>query len=86
MARLWVGQTYGVFYLPGFGLMVPAPWLLGTQPLYIGINYYNCYFLLLFIYLFIYYYFFFFFILLENPGKPVHVQRHYQSPLLVQVN
>ena len=32
VAGLWVGQAYGVFYLPGFGLVVPAPWLLGTQP------------------------------------------------------
>ena len=24
-AGLWVGQAYGVFYLPGFGLAVPAP-------------------------------------------------------------
>ena len=24
-AGLWVGQAYGVFYLPGFGLVVPAP-------------------------------------------------------------
>ena len=39
-AGLWVGacgwvagraQAYGVFYLPGFGLAVPAPWFLGTQ-------------------------------------------------------
>ena len=30
-AGLRVGQAYGVFYLPGFGLAVPAPWLLGTQ-------------------------------------------------------
>ena len=32
VAGLWVGQAYGVFYLPGFGLAVPAPWLQGTQP------------------------------------------------------
>ena len=32
VARLWVGKAYGVFYLPGFGLVVPASWLLGTQP------------------------------------------------------
>ena len=32
VAGLWVGQAYGMFYLPGFGLAVPAPWLLGTQP------------------------------------------------------
>ena len=32
VAGLQVGQIYGVFYLPGFGLAVPAPWLLGTQP------------------------------------------------------
>ena len=25
VAGLWVGQAYGVFYLPGFGLAVPAP-------------------------------------------------------------
>ena len=31
-AVLWVGQAYGVFYLPVYGLAVPAPWLLGTQP------------------------------------------------------
>ena len=24
VAGLWVGQAYGVFYLPGFGLAVPA--------------------------------------------------------------
>ena len=24
VAGLWVGQAYGVFYLPGFGLVVPA--------------------------------------------------------------
>ena len=32
VAGLRVGQAYGVFYLPGFGLAVPALWLLGTQP------------------------------------------------------
>ena len=37
LAGLRVGQAYGVFYstylyLPGFGLAVPVPWLLGTQP------------------------------------------------------
>ena len=32
VAGLWVGQAYGVSYLPGFGLAVPAPWLLDTQP------------------------------------------------------
>ena len=25
VAGLWIGQAYGVFYLPGFGLAVPAP-------------------------------------------------------------
>ena len=32
VAGLWVGQAYGVFYLPGLGLALPAPWLQGTQP------------------------------------------------------
>ena len=32
VAGLRVWQADGVFYLPGFGLAVPAPWLLGTQP------------------------------------------------------
>ena len=32
VAGLWVGQAHGVLYLPGFGLVVPALWLLGTQP------------------------------------------------------
>ena len=31
-AGLQAGQAYGVFYLPGFRLAVPAPWLLSTQP------------------------------------------------------
>ena len=31
VAGLWVRQAYGVFYLPGFGLAAPDPWLLGTQ-------------------------------------------------------
>ena len=31
-ARLRVGKAYGVFYLPGFGLGIPDPRLLGTQP------------------------------------------------------
>ena len=30
VAGFRVGQAYGVFYLPGIGLAVPAPWLLGT--------------------------------------------------------
>ena len=32
MARLRVGQAYTVFYRPGFGLAVPAPTSLSTQP------------------------------------------------------
>ena len=32
MARLRVGQAYGVFYRPRFGLAVPAPTSLSTQP------------------------------------------------------
>ena len=32
VAGLWVGQAYGVFYLPGFGVGGTSPWLLGTQP------------------------------------------------------
>ena len=32
VAGLWVGQPYGVFYQPGFGLAVPALRSLSTQP------------------------------------------------------
>ena len=32
MAGLRVGQAYEVFYRPGFGLAVPAPKSLSTQP------------------------------------------------------
>ena len=31
-AELWLGQANGVFYLPRFGVAVPVPYLLGTQP------------------------------------------------------
>ena len=31
-AGLRLGEAYGVFYLPGFVLAVPVPYLLGTQP------------------------------------------------------
>ena len=30
MAGLQVGQAFGMFYCPGCGLAVPAPWLLAT--------------------------------------------------------
>ena len=33
VAGLWVGQACGVFYRPGFGLAVPAPRSLSTQPI-----------------------------------------------------
>ena len=32
MAELRVGQAYGVFYQPGFGLLVSVPRSLSTQP------------------------------------------------------
>ena len=32
MAELRVGQAYGVFYRPGFGLLVSVPRSLSTQP------------------------------------------------------
>ena len=40
VAGLWVGQAYGVFYLPGFGLAVPAPGSSGhsTSICDIGVN------------------------------------------------
>ena len=28
VAGLWEGKAYGVFFLSGFGLAAPAPWLL----------------------------------------------------------
>ena len=40
VAGLWAGQAYGVFYLPGFGLAVPAPVAPGhpTSICDIGVN------------------------------------------------
>ena len=40
VAGLWVGQAYGVFYLPGFGLAVPEPLAPGhpTSICDIGVN------------------------------------------------
>ena len=32
VAGLRVGQAYGVFHRPGFGLLVPVPRSLSTQP------------------------------------------------------
>ena len=32
VAGLWVGQAYGVFHRPGFGLLVSVPRSLSTQP------------------------------------------------------
>ena len=32
VAGLWVGQAYGVFYRPGFGLLGSVPRSLSTQP------------------------------------------------------
>ena len=32
IAGLWVGQAYGVFHRPGFGLLVSVPRSLSTQP------------------------------------------------------
>ena len=32
MAELWVGQAYGVFHRPGFGLLGSVPRSLSTEP------------------------------------------------------